>query len=41
MKTYGHLRDEHSSSMAKKVTFGTVPAAQSTARPAEAVATAK
>ena len=25
MKTYGHLRDEHSVNMAKKVTFGTTP----------------
>lgn len=28
MKTYGHLRDEHSSNMAKKVTFGAASAAQ-------------
>ena len=25
MKTYGHLRDEHSVNMARKVTFGTAP----------------
>jgi len=28
MKTYGHLRDEHSSAQAKRVTFDRAPAAE-------------
>lgn len=33
MKTYGHLRDEHSITMARKVSFGTAPTNQKTGAP--------
>jgi hypothetical protein len=29
MKTYGHLRDQHSAAMAQKVTFADSPSSQS------------
>lgn len=34
MKTYGHLRDEHSANMARKVTFSTPPQTSNSSIPA-------